>query len=130
MSVTSIEANWGQVGMRSPQGCVRSITFTRTTSAKQIEGGGRPSTLDQMLRTPCRTQDPACGSQTHTLDRNAHSGSWEDRVELRGALAVPLDARLAGPLQLRQVGSPVDEKREQRRGRGDRHVGLASAALH
>src|SRR6266702_7941548 len=29
MSVTSIDANWGQVGMRSPQGWVRSTIRTR-----------------------------------------------------------------------------------------------------
>src|SRR4051795_12095674 len=42
MSVTSIEANCGQVGMRSPQGWVRSITFTPTTSCTRDRGSSGP----------------------------------------------------------------------------------------
>src|SRR5438067_3037504 len=30
MSLTSMDANWGQVGMRSPHGWVRSMSFTRS----------------------------------------------------------------------------------------------------
>src|SRR2546423_10085884 len=46
MSLTSIEANCGQVGIRSPHGCVRSTSFT--TSIREVL---HPSQLvDDLLR--------------------------------------------------------------------------------